>query len=155
MASPENKIKGITPSLVLHKGVSWIRLDFTYDEQIVSMIKSIRGRRWSQTYQRWFVPDTMDLREKFGVPWTEVADNGHPITSEESGRRALNQSLLKRVKDLIQLKGYSPQTDKSYLNHLKKYLDVTSKMMDPTLMVKDDIETYLLKRQNQHPSSEK
>lgn len=154
MASPLNTVPEITPSLVLHQGISCIRLDFVYNEEIISMIRAIRGRRWSQTFRCWFVPDTMAMREKFGIPWTAVADNEKVKVPEELNRVSLNQTLLQKVKDKIQLKGYSQQTAKNYLNNLKRFLDVVSKNMDPTLITKEDIETYLLKRQQEHPSSE-
>lgn len=154
MASPLNTKPEITPSLVLLKGVSWIRLDFEYNEEIIAMIKAIRGRWWSQTFKCWYVPDTMESRERFGIPWTQVADNGKESTPEQSDRKAQNQSLLQKVKDKIQLKGYSRQTERSYMHHVKKYLEVISQKMDPTIMVQEDIENYLLQRQQEQPSSE-
>jgi len=154
MTSPGNKIKGITPSLVLLKGVSWIRLDFTYNEQIVSMVKSIRGRRWSQTFRRWFVPDTGDNRRRFGMSDFEQGSNmvgeGTPALQYQS----LCQSLLDRMREKIILKAYSPHTLKNYMNHIKTYLGEIAKTMNPLEMTKEDIEKYLLKRHERIDTSE-
>jgi len=129
-----------------------IRLDFRYDPDIISGIKTIRGRIWSQTHRCWYVPDTHDNRQRFGI--SDFASL--PSTSESGNNNYQDscQSLVDRMIQKITLKGYSPFTLKNYVNHIKKYLVEISKTTDPQLMSKDKIELYLLQRHEKYATSE-
>lgn len=79
------------------------------------------------------------------------------MVAEEAGilpYQTLCQNLLDRVREKIILKGYSQQTLKSYVSHLKKFLVIMSAKRNPLEITKTDIEQYLLKRQEGHVYSE-
>lgn len=152
MTSPEDSRSSIRASLMDYKGRSMIKLEFRYDQAIIDEIKAIRGRVWSATYKCWYVPDTGDNRRRFGLS----------VFMEISGMAAdgkvdyftVSESLLEKVRERILLKGYSPQTLKSYLNHLKRFLKSIARESDPLSMSLADIEQYLLKRQKENTYSE-
>lgn len=68
--------------------------------------------------------------------------------------QSLCQDLLNRVREKITLKGYSPQTLKSYTSHLRKYLVAIAQTRNPLEVTKAAIEQYLLERQKKHSYSE-
>ncbi len=68
--------------------------------------------------------------------------------------QSLCQDLLNRVREKIILKGYSPQTLKSYTSHLRKYLVAIAQTRNPLEVTKAAIEQYLLERQKKHSYSE-
>ena len=154
MTSPEDNRQRIHASLTEYHGKTVIRLDFPYDKTIIEEVRSIRGRVWSVTHKCWYVPDTGDNRRRFGLSDFEQS----PIVVKEASLgikyQSLCQTLLDRVREMILLKGYSPQTLKSYQNHVKRYLIEIAAYKNPLEMTKDDIEKYLLTRQQQHVYSE-
>lgn len=89
----------------------------------------------------------MDMRE---VPPPAVdlpaqkAESNPPVIAELTGK----------VSDLIILRGYSRHTLKSYVNHIKVYLSHIASVRDPVTMTKNDIEQYLLDRNDKKAYSE-
>ncbi len=154
MASPEDSGSRIVASLIDFKGKSMIRLDFQYDQEIVNEVKSIRGRIWSVTHRCWYVPDTQDNRRRYGLSAFEQRPDVACEGSVELPYQAVCQSLLERMREKIILRALSKHTLKTYLNHIKLYLSEVGKRANPVDMTIEEIETYLLKRHEQHPTSE-
>lgn len=40
----------------VHRNKQQIIIDFAYDEELISLVKTIPGRRWSQIFKHWYVP---------------------------------------------------------------------------------------------------
>ncbi len=40
----------------LHRQQKIIRLDFAFDRELIALVKSQKGARWSQTLQSWYFP---------------------------------------------------------------------------------------------------
>jgi site-specific recombinase XerD len=154
MTSPEENKSPIHASLTDYKGRTMIRLAFKYDQTLIEEIKSIRGRVWSLTHKCWYVPDTVDNRRKYGVSHFEKVPDKDTQATPMVNHQSVCQSLLDRVRDKIILKGYSPQTLKSYQNHVKRYLTAIADQKNPLEMTKDDIEKYLLRRHEAKAYSE-
>ena len=152
MTSPESHGNAIQASLVHYKDRRMIRLDFEYDTVIISAIKAIRGRVWSATHRCWYIPDTQANRKTYGVSLFLEKDG--VVAEKQDSYLTICESLLEKVKEKILLKGYSPQTLKSYLNHLRRFLLIISKEKNPLEFNKEDIEHYLLKRQELNKYSE-
>jgi len=151
---PEDSRPPIQASLADYHGRTMIRLEFPYDKTIIDQVRAIRGRVWSATHKCWFVPDTGENRQRFGVSDFELlptlASEAAPLVQYQS----VCQSLLDRMREKIILKALSPHTLKTYLNHIKIYLAVVGKTVNPTDMTREEIEKYLLIRHEQHPTSE-
>lgn len=64
------------------------------------------------------------------------------------------QSLLDRMKEKIVLRALSKYTLKTYMNHIKIYLAEIGKTVNPLDMTRPEIEQYLLRRHERHPTSE-
>ncbi len=137
-----------------HQGKPCLRLAFAYDSKIIQHIKEITGRQWSPTKKCWFIPDTYKNRCRFRLEVEHgMSDPGHvyAVTPELN---SLCHDLVQKAHDLIVLKAYSIHTLKSYVNHLKIYVQQVSIHHDPLAMTKADIEQYLLARGKQKKYSE-
>lgn len=146
MASPADSKLPIRASLADYKGRPVIRLDFTYDITIISEVRAIRGRTWSVTNKCWYVPDTSENRRRFGISAFENVQGKPGESTYDNPYALLCQSLLDRVREKIQLKGYSPQTLKSYQHHLRKFLNSIANQKNPLEVTKEDIHRMLISR---------
>lgn len=144
----------IRSSLLDYKGKLMIKLEFAYDASLIDEIRTILGRIWSVTNKCWYVPDTQQNRRKYGVSDFELTPDQVKDGVNASGYQSVCQSLLDRAYEIIQLKGYSPQTLKSYLYHLRKFLKEISTCKHPEEVTKIDIEKYLLSRHERYAYSE-
>ncbi|MFZ1676538.1 MAG: tyrosine-type recombinase/integrase [Saprospiraceae bacterium] len=125
--------KSIKASLASLDDKTYIRLDFDYDENIISMVRAISGRRWSQTFKCWYVPDIPTLREKFGIKLDLVKDETGTITGGKDSRGFQSTNLtafeklptdvksrLLEFRKWMEQHRYSEQTIRNYLNHLSQ-----------------------------------
>lgn len=90
---------------------------FDYDIELIQQVK-LSGARWSKTKKAWYVPDSVLLREQFGLALKENSGaklfKVHPI----------NQVALDNFTDTLLLKAYSPNTLKTYRNEFTQLLYV-------------------------------
>lgn len=131
-----------------------IRLDFPYDKSIIEEVKALRGREWSVINRCWYIPDTVDNRQRYKL---SVFEQRHDVACEGSAGlpyQSVCQSLVDRMREKIILKALSPHTLKSYMNHIKIYLAEIGREINPLEMTKTKIEEYLLKRQDRLTTSE-
>jgi integrase/recombinase XerD len=83
-------MKSVTVERVIHKGESRIALRFSYDRELVAIVKGITDSRWSQSMNCWHVPDNaealtnlgMDIGEKAMINWSGIT-----LPSNEAGQR--------------------------------------------------------------------
>ena len=50
-----------------HKGEAVIFIRFDYDAALIARVKKLVGVEWSQTQKAWYVKDTEQYRQKFGL----------------------------------------------------------------------------------------
>ena len=103
--------------LATHRGKDIIFIRFEYDAALIERVKKLVGVQWSQSHKAWYVMDSAMYRAKFGLlPKSligkEVMSNIHPI----------NQPVLQRYIETLQLKGYSPSTLNTYRNEFAQLL---------------------------------
>lgn len=134
MTSPEDSRSSIRASLMDYKGRSMIKLEFRYDQAIIDEIKAIRGRVWSVTHKCWYVPDTPQARERFGITLNLVMDDTGKITGgmDSNGHLSTNLTAFEKLPEDVKTKlrefrkwmeqhRYSEQTIRNYLNHLSQF----------------------------------
>lgn len=134
MTSPGDSRQLIQASLCDCKGRTMIRLDFPYDSAIIKEVKAIRGRVWSLTHKCWYVPDTPQMRERFGITLNLVKDEAGYITGgmDGSGYQSTNLTAFEKLPEAVKDKlrefrkwmeqhRYSEQTIRNYLNHLSQF----------------------------------
>lgn len=134
MTSPDDERLPVRASLADFNNKSVIRLDFAYDLAIIEQVRAIRGRVWSATHKCWYVPDTPQLRERFGIKLSLIKDDSGKITGgmDSKGHLSTNLKAFEKLPADIQDKvrafrkwmeqhRYSEQTIRNYLNHLSQF----------------------------------
>ncbi len=124
-----------------------LELVFPYNEEYITKIKEISGRKWDAQNKKWLIPnskETIDrLLELFGKDEL-VADKGILEIGKEEDNEPENQNvqLLLLMKERLKLRGYSPKTIKSYTSHVRLFFKHCNKEADQ--IIKEDVEDYLL-----------
>ena len=102
--------------LIKHNGIVRIAIAFEKNAELIARVKLIEGSRWSQSMSVWHIPDTEENRIRFKIQLNE----GKSALSKIQDN---NQLVLKRFIEVIQLKGYSVSTLKTYRNEFGVFLN--------------------------------
>ncbi len=93
-----------------HKGKPVIWIFFPNNQQLRDYLKQSVVAHWSQTKKAWYVRDVKQYRLMFGIALSQVGMSAlhtiHPV----------NQEAYKRFIEELELRGYSPNTIKTYSN---------------------------------------
>lgn len=124
-----------------------IRFDYTEDR--VKKIRSIVGRSWNQKESHWTIPFQHESVKNFYdlfaqeeiITHNEVKNLIYDFIPELSYREHNKNLLIKAIEEL-KLKGYSEETQKSYLGHIRRFLIYSNK--ESNLLSKEDIRKYLM-----------
>jgi len=97
------------------KKVIFIR--FEKNPILIAEIKALKDSKWDWNLLAWYVPDTADYRKLFNLP--EDFAIGKYVLSKIS---EVNQREIQRMIHQLKLKGYSPNTIRSYVSEFAQYL---------------------------------
>ena len=103
-----------------HRDQNVIFLKFEKNWQIISEVKKLVGSRWSQSQTMWYVPDNLFYRTKFNIDTSK--DKSLASSSVLVKICPENENELQRFVDVLQLKGYSPNTIRTYKNEFLQLL---------------------------------
>lgn len=104
--------------LGVHREKSVIFIRFGYDASMVAEVRKLVGCRWSQSNKCWYVPDVVAYRDKFGIAQKSIGK----LAVSKMG--ATNVGEYNRFLETLQLKGYSPNTLRTYGNEFAQLLYV-------------------------------
>lgn len=153
---------------LFHRGQECLFLCFS-DASLHQVVKRIKGIRWSRTHRNWYLPLNRTAYEQIkealiGIALLDSATlktyllerKAHLVMNQSaqlSKQRANiilqyplseeNRIAFEKFQQLIQLKGYSPSTLKSYGNEFHLLLRLLGKVSVSSL-TKDNIQSYLL-----------
>lgn len=99
-----------------HKNKSVIWISFPYHQQLINHLKSHTNANWSSSNKKWHVADVPHYRKLFGL---ELKNYGK---SAMTAIDAVNQPALNQYIEQLQLKGYSPNTIKTYVAEFAQLL---------------------------------
>src|SRR5690606_37468036 len=119
-----------------HKDAAVIWIDFKYDRAKIDLIKSLKGR-WSKSEKCWYVPDNTHFRTLFGL---EIPPVGKGVLSRLS---RVNARELQRMKEVLQMKAYSPSTIKTYTVEFAQLLYILKDVPVDSLSY-DRLRAYIL-----------
>lgn len=126
-------------SRINHKGANVLLINFPYNEELISAVKTIEGVNWSKTLKKWYVLNNsnnlkqifaafrskawVDAKEIFGeTDIIEALDNKDAekliLTHEISHENAIQILTLKRM---MTSRRYSESTIKTYIASLEKF----------------------------------
>ncbi|TDX48373.1 site-specific tyrosine recombinase/integron integrase [Orenia marismortui] len=120
---------------ILREGAEII-VDFSYTKERVNKIKRIRGRRWDHENKVWRLPYHVDkLLEIQELFKDEKLDIQFEYYKE-------NDIILIKVEEELKIQGYSSNTVKVYLSHIKKFADYISQNLSE--ITEKEIKKYIL-----------
>jgi len=114
-----------------------IFLRFPFDPILNSQAKLLPGIKWSNRQKSWYVLDNTHYRQLFGLPLKDPSK--YALTSISD----VNQPALERFIETIRLKGYSPNTEKTYRNEFAQLLQLLENVHVDTLDP-ERIRSYML-----------
>lgn len=93
-----------------HRGKEVIWISFPYDDRLKNYLREHVKAKWSSTRKSWYAPDVPVYRKLFGL------EPAKPKVSKEVMVKihAVNQVEMKKYIDHLILKGYSPNTIRTY-----------------------------------------
>jgi integrase/recombinase XerD len=98
-----------------------LRPGFTRKE--LDVVRGLPGRRYDAQRRIWTVPGAGGaiaiLTKAFGAAGVTVVPRSAPTTQ---GAPEPSSEILRRVGDVLTVRGYSPRTRKVYLGHLRRFL---------------------------------
>ncbi len=123
-------ISAINCRLITHKKQPRILLHFEFNKELNETVKSVQGCLWSKTHGGWHIPDTAENRKRFGV----IATGTSKVITEEPAPQhvaikkesisTFNKAELGHFIQMLQLKGYSKSTIKTYSTEFGVFLQV-------------------------------
>lgn len=72
-------------SKIIHKGEKRIKVDFTYNQEMVSRLKQIDGTLWSKTMNAWHFPDSREAIDLLEMIFPEVTFEWQEISLKSEG----------------------------------------------------------------------
>lgn len=129
-------------SVKLEKGQpGHLLLSFDYDEEIINKVKTILGRKWDAGIKKWVLPDNKNTIDKI----RKLSSQYKVIDCREQAAaldKPCGDMLIHKLERELKLRGFSQKTIKSYIGHIRRYLEYHSDEAYP--FKKELIEKYLL-----------
>jgi integrase/recombinase XerD len=128
-------MKRIIVKRLEHRGENCIGLYFERDEGLAGIVKRIPDFKFSYTNLCWYAPEKEDTLENIKHHLSDKADldfsyipeiealTAHP--DKQSGEKVLDADqlqALRMVQQKLKLRGYSENTQRTYLQHFKEFL---------------------------------
>lgn len=101
-----------------HKSKNVIWLLFPYNQSLISELKQNTTARWSNSNKKWYLPDNSHYRTLFGIEQSLYSKN----TFEDID--PVNHPAFNRFIEQLKLKGYSPNTIKTYSTEFTQLLKI-------------------------------
>lgn len=108
-------MKTIQYKPILHRNEKRILVIFKKDVELTARLCQKTDARWSQTHKAWHIADTDENRIKCKLPLTQSLQSQNKINN-------INKHVLQDVKQLLILKGYSTNTQRTYINEVSIFL---------------------------------
>ena len=109
---------------------SLLAIQFDYDREIVTAIKMIHGRRWHPAEKLWTIPYTytaisqlIETLQNFELHVDSDLRAESPQLQHLKTKRVLqwNNEYKQKLKEALQIRGYSIKTVKTYSSHVERY----------------------------------
>jgi site-specific recombinase XerD len=127
----------VTYELSKHDEKEVILIKFPYEKKLIERVKKLVGVKWSNTKKAWYVLDTQQYRQKFGLEEKVIGKDAILKIAE------INQANFQRFVETLQLKSYSRSTLKTYSTEFASYL-CTIKNKDAKEISPEKLRAYFL-----------
>jgi integron integrase len=115
---------------------------FTYSAQRITKIKTMTDCYWNSKNNYWTVPNTAENLQQLFILFKDEQVVFQDACTSESNEELLSSQAVKKAEELLILKGYSPETKKAYLGHIKRFILFICK--ESQEINDQDIRKYLL-----------
>jgi len=112
-------------------GESIIKFQFEYNKQLIEIIKTIPGRRWSREGKYWYLPERyfslskiiseLSHLAKIDYPSLESKEEVHVHQPKKDIRQASDEVPPQYLEKLLR-KRYSPNTIKTYMSYMRSFV---------------------------------
>ncbi|MDX1906577.1 MAG: site-specific integrase [Bacteroidia bacterium] len=99
-----------------HNNEAVILIRFTYDAALVASVRQMPGAKWSHSKKAWYVRDTEQYRQKFGIGINLIKD------STLAHIAPVNHAPYQAFVETLQLKAYSKNTIRTYTHEFAQLL---------------------------------
>lgn len=117
------------------KAVIWLKFPFSW--ALKDLVKSL-GASYSHTQKCWYVTDNQHFRSIFGLPAPDPIGKASLVKISP-----VNQPALQQLQDMLMLKGYSPNTIRTYSIEFAQLLYII-KDFPVNLLSPEKLRSYLL-----------
>nr|MDA3813536.1 site-specific integrase [Candidatus Cloacimonadota bacterium] len=127
-------------------GENRIALLFRYDDDIISLVKIIEGRKWSASNKFWHIPYQENYLEVLNNKFNGKLEFIRSTADKETNKTTLKPSYEKALKDFndqLILKRYSENTIIVYKEQIVRFFKYYSKE-DPSELTDEDVKEYML-----------
>lgn len=121
----------------VHRERAVILVRFPYNAELIARVKQLPGARWSRSLKAWYVADNAAYRQQFGLHEKPISPEVPAHLSRE------NTAAMQRFLDTLRLKGYSPNTERTYRNEFAQLLQALGSTPVDSL-TPERIRSYLL-----------
>ena len=123
----------------VYEGNPIIMIRFEYDPFLAEEVKRIPDKIWSQSLKCWYVPDTPENKKRYGLS----ASVGHQTKKNSPKVFDINKPALLALKEMLTLKGYSKNTQRTYYYEFAQLLYILG-MHDVNSLDEARIRSYFL-----------
>ena len=142
---------------VLHRGIKRVKLIMDFDTEMMRLLDTVEGIRWSSTMSYWHIPYTKTYVEDIQTVFlgcARIIDRSSKKRHEPN--RNLGENHTKALKDFyifLKNRRYSDQTIKQYGKRVRDFLEFYHDK-DIELITNEDVQYYnyekIIKKQASH-----
>ncbi len=110
---------------------------FPYDLKLIEHLKKFSKAKWSRSNKKWYVPDNLFYRKLFGI------DQEYLGKSSLIKIHQVNLPALKRFREQLLMKAYSPNTIRTYVTEFAQLL-ITIKSFSVDELNAERLRSYFL-----------
>lgn len=115
-----------------HRQQPIVKADFAYDKELITLIKSQKGVRWSQTLRSWYFQKKefqlntfyQALKGKVFIDYSKLISHSSatPVKKTPANKTTVDVKLPQAYKEQLILKRYSQNTIKTYSSCFLKFI---------------------------------
>ena len=136
---------GSAPVHIRPDGEDRLAISFVYDADRVAFVKTITGRRWHPERRVWTVPRTDTVIDQLAAAFgPDIRLDPTLFGAREIDEETTAEELLNLARRELVLRGYSLATRKSYLQHLRHFLEAAGS--DLRAIGRETVRAYLHER---------
>ncbi|MCK4655191.1 MAG: site-specific integrase [Candidatus Cloacimonetes bacterium] len=99
-----------------------IALLFDYDEDVITLVKQIEGRKWSASNKFWHIPFFENYLEKLNLKFNSELEFIEDTDTKQESITVTKPSFPVEYIETLKLKNYSVPTIKTYRLHFQRFL---------------------------------